>query len=293
MARLIKLALLLVLLPAGTAIADKLPVWKIEGSNNSVLLMGSIHLLRSSDYPLPPGLDVAYEQADRLVMEVDTSSLDPMRVQSVLTSMGLSHSGGLRKTLGEDAYKDAAMRAEKLGIPFAMFDPMEPWFAALTITQLRMMQLGFDPSWGIETRLTQRAAVDGKTIVGLETLEEQLGFMANLDIKTQREFLLQSLDEAETVASQVTEMASAWRAGDTDVLEDLMLEGFEAAPGLEDALLIQRNRNWVTPILELQNAGEDYLVIVGAMHLVGEHSVLKMLADRGVTTRQLSAEDFR
>ncbi len=293
MAHLIRVLVLALWLPVSTALADKLPIWEIEGNSNRVLLMGSIHFLRSSDYPLPEGMDAAYELADKLVMEVDMDSLDPMRTQGVLTSLGISRNGGLRTALGEETYNEAAERAEKLGIPFAMFEPMEPWFAALTITQLRMMQLGFDPSWGIETRLTQRAAADDKEIAGLETLEEQLGFMADMEAETQREFLLQSLDEAETIETMVGNMVDAWRAGDSSALEEVLLEGFETAPGLEDALLIKRNRNWVEPILELQNQDGNYLVVVGAAHLVGDNSVIEMLADRGLEIRQLSDRDLR
>ena len=86
---------------------------------------------------------------------------------------------------------------------------------------------------------------------------------------------------------------AAWRSGDNRSMEALMLEGFRSAPRLEDALLVQRNRNWVNPIMQLRNQPDNYLVIVGAMHLVGSKSVVAMLEDRGVEIRQLSEADLR
>ena len=281
------------LILSSTAFGGALPIWELEGTSNRVLLMGSVHFLRTSDYPLPDGMTAAYDLADTLVMEIDMDDLDPLLAQTTMMNMGVSPEGrSLRDALGEASYKEAARRADALGVPLAMFDQFEPWFAALSITQLRMMQLGFDPAWGIETRLTQQAAGDGKEIAGLETLEEQLGFMDRLDDETQREFLLQSLEDAAVLADQVETIVASWRIGDTDTMEELMLEGFESARGLEDALLVQRNRNWVRPIQNMRDQPDNYLVIVGAMHLIGENSVVAMLEDKGIAVRQLTDADL-
>jgi uncharacterized protein YbaP (TraB family) len=284
-------ALFLLLVLSHTAFAGKLPIWEIEGNSNRILLMGSVHFLRPADYPLPEGMRAAYEQADQLYMEIDMDALDPMQAQVLLTTMGTGRRP-LNEAMSAANYEEATRRADKLGVPLMLFDQFEPWFAALSITQLRMMQLGFDPSWGIETRLTAQATTDGKTISGLETLEEQLGFMDRLDEETQQQFLLQSLEDAATLEEQVDSIVAAWRSGDTTTLEELMLEGFRSAPGLEDAMLVQRNRNWVRPIMQLQNQPDNYLVIVGAMHLIGRKSVVAMLENEGVKVRQLTDADL-
>jgi uncharacterized protein YbaP (TraB family) len=279
-------------LATATAYAGKLPLWELEGTEGRVLLMGSIHFLRSTDYPLPAELDAAFAAADTLMMEIDMDDLDPMAAQSVLMNLGSNADGAsLREVLGEPDYTEASQLAEGLGIPLALFDPFKPWFAALSITQLRMIQLGFDPAWGIETRMTANAQAEGKTILGLEELAEQLAFMDNLDDETQRLFLLQSLEDATEVQDEVQSIVRAWRSGDTDTLEQLLLEGLQETPLLFDALLTERNQNWVPKIIELTRQPGNYLVIVGAMHLVGDSSVLRMLDDQGIRSRQLRTED--
>jgi uncharacterized protein YbaP (TraB family) len=285
-------ALLIVLLLSSQALAEQLPVWEIAGTSNRVMLMGSIHFLRASDYPLPAGMNAAYEQADQLYMEIDMDGLDPLATQGVLMSMGTG-SQPLSESLSADAYAEANRRATDLGVPLMLFEQFEPWFAALSITQLRMMQLGFDPSWGVETQLMNTARIDGKTISGLETLEQQLGFLDRLDASTQEQFLLQSLEDAATIEQQVDSIVSAWRAGDGAALEALMLEDLNASPELADALLVQRNRNWISQIMRLLDQPDNYLVIVGAMHLVGPDSVVAMLEERGVDIIQLSSADLR
>jgi len=282
------------LLCAGSIAAGPLPLWQLEGTDNRIMLMGSVHFLRASDYPLPAGLEAAYQAADTLVMEIDMDDLDPAEAQSLMTSMGLVGDGkSLRDAVGAASYAEASALAAELGVPLMLFDQFKPWFAALSITQLRMMQLGFDPAWGIETQLTARAAEDRKPIAGLETLEEQLGFMDRLDNDAQRKFLLQSLEDAGEVEGEVRTIITAWRDGDTDTLNQLLLDGLEETPELFEALLKQRNRNWVPQIIDLTQQPGDYLIVVGAMHLVGEASVLRMLEERGINSRQLSDEDWR
>jgi len=291
----IRIAILLgALLTASFAHADALPLWELQTSKGRVLLMGSVHFLRSSDYPLPAGLDAAYALADTIVMEIDMDDLDPLRAQTVLTDIGTNPGGaGLESVIGAGAYGEASELAGQLGVPLMLFDQFKPWFAALSITQLRMMQLGFDPNWGIEAQLTAKARTDGKTILGLESLEQQLGFLDDLDNETQKLFLLQSLQDATELESQVSTIMGAWRTGDTGALEELLLDGIQEAPRLYDSLLVQRNRNWVPQIAKLSEQPGDTLIVVGAMHLVGENSVLEMLEKRGIESRQLSSTDLR
>lgn len=279
---------LLALIAASPVLAGPLPLWELETGGNRVLIMGSVHFLRASDYPLPDKLMDAYDEADTLVMEIDMDNLDPMATLTTMTTMGTDRSGKtLKDMIGAPAYNDASAKAAELGVPLDLFSQFEPWFAALSITQMRLMQLGFDPAWGIETRLMKKAATDGKNILGLETLEEQLSFMDNLDADSQRAFLLQALDDATNVEKEVESIVNSWREGDTGSLENLLLASIATAPQLYDAILVQRNRSWVEPISDLTKETDDYLVVVGTMHLVGKNSVLEMLDDAGIKSTQL------
>lgn len=51
---------------------------------------------------------------------------------------------------------------------------------------------------------------------------------------------------------------------------------------------MQRNENWAKTIRGLTDDSENYLIVVGAMHLVGDASVLCMLAASGYPSTQLS-----
>jgi uncharacterized protein YbaP (TraB family) len=153
--------------------------------------------------------------------------------------------------------------------------------------QVQLMKMGLDPESGVERRLTARAASDGKPIQGLETAREQLEIMARLPEKQQREFLLYSVEDAERMASEVDKLVAAWRRGDATGMAKLLQEGFDEYPDLYRPLTVDRNRKWIPQIERLLEGRDDYLVVVGALHLVGTDSVIDLLERKGYKVKQL------
>ena len=90
------------------------------------------------------------------------------------------------------------------------------------------------------------------------------------------------------MAESVDDMIRAWRHGDIEFLETQLLDSLAEHEELNDALVTNRNLRWASQIDELLDDRDDYLIIVGALHLVGEDGVPNLLAQRGVKIRQLS-----
>ena len=282
---------LLWLLPAA-ALADAagtpVTMWLAEGTSNRVYLLGSIHLLRERDHPLPQVIGDAYEDAETLYMEIDMDDLDPLASQATITRLGMLEEGiSLRDVMGEELYAEAAEAASELEIPLEMLDRTEPWYAAITIEQLVLARMGFNAAYGVEMHLLRKASGDGKEILGFETLEQQLGYLDGLSLEAQRKLLMQTLTEGAAIREIMDDLILAWRSGDIDYLEQALLDDVSGYPELYDAIVADRNRLWVDTIDELLDDGQDYLVIVGALHLVGEDGVPRLLEQRGVRIMQM------
>lgn len=264
-------------------------LWEVEGDSNSVYLLGSIHLLRKGDYPLPRVIDSVYDEAEVLIMEVDMDDLDPMAAQAAFTRYGVLQDGRtLADLLGAEAYQDALAAAEQIEIPLSLLDKTEPWYAALTIEIMMLGRLGFDPSLGVETHMMSLAGGDGKPIEGLETIEEQIRFLDGMSLEAQRDMLLATLEQSAEISGMMDGLINAWRHGDVAYLEENMLKELASNPELEKVLVTNRNNRWVEQIGELLDDGDDYLIIVGALHLVGEDGVPQQLSSEGYAVRQLS-----
>ena len=264
-----------------TAAEPRAVLWSLKGKTNTVYLLGSVHFLRPTEQ-IPAVVDAAYMDAERLLMEIDMDDLDPLEAQQVALELGmLPNDQTLEQQLGAATYAKLSAHAREVGIEPMMLNRFRPWLAALTLVQLQLVKMGLDPNSGIEQRFVARAATDKKEITGLETLREQLAMMANLPMEQQREFLLYSVEDSERAAREIDDLITAWRSGNTDQLANLMTEGFEKYPDLYRPMTVDRNRRWIAPIEDLLDDRDDYLVVVGALHLVGKDSVIELLEKRG------------
>ena len=288
------LACLVAGLVAHASFADEhaLPIWQIDGDDNRIYLLGSVHLLREQDYPLPSRIEDVYADAEQLIMELDLDDLDEASAQTMVNELGSIRNGSsLAELLGEADYEEASALAAEINFPLQMLATAEPWLAAITIEQLMLQQIGFNPDFGIEAYFVKKAAGDGKEITGLEELSEQLGLLDALSAEAQRSLLLQTLTDAADIAAKMNELIDAWRVGDAEYLEANMLKDMQKFPELYNAIVVNRNRNWVESIEDLLDDDQDYLIVVGALHLVGEDSVTTMLAERGRPAIQLRQSD--
>lgn len=258
------------------------PVWAIRGANNTVYLAGSVHLLRPEQAQLPAAFDEAYSNAEALVMELDLDDFDPLEAQGWMLEHGTFEGDTtLRETIGEQRYERVAKEADRLGLPIEALQQIEPWAIALSLVELQYVRLGFDPEQGVERQLERRARKDGKEIRGLETLAEQLGQLDALSYELQGRFLELTVAEMHDIERQTDELLAAWRAGDSSQLGNLLSVEYEEFPELYQVLVTDRNKRWIPQIEALLEEDRDYLVIVGALHLVGREGLIELAQRRG------------
>jgi uncharacterized protein YbaP (TraB family) len=160
---------------------------------------------------------------------------------------------------------------------------------ALLLSVAQMNAAGLDISAGVEQQLQTLARTDGKPIEGLETMGFQLSIFDNLPAEEQARFLDLTLAEGEQMSMQLDALSAAWREGRAQELESLLLGEYAKFPELYEALVYQRNRNWIPKIRALGERDGNVLVVVGALHLVGEQGVIAMLEQAGFEPRRMTA----
>jgi hypothetical protein len=262
-------------------------LWALHGKHNTVYLLGSIHTLRASDYPLAPAVLDAYRDSKSIIMEINLDEIDSSDVQAeMLSSAMLPEGKSLRGIMGPARYAQARRLASEVGVDLSTFDQFAPWFVAEAISQLQLTQLGFDPSSGVEMYFLGRARTDGKSIDGLETAHEQIALFQNMPMESQAEYLIASLEQARDLPKQVNDMVRAWQRGDAAWFETEIKSDVGRDPALYQSLLVARNRKWIARIERLLDDEKNYLVIVGTAHLVGRDSVIDLLKKDGIGADQ-------
>ena len=264
--------------------------WRVTGEDTGeLLLLGSVHYLRQEDYPLPSNIDELYQQADTLVMELDLDDLDTLSVENLFVEAGtLPPGSSLQTVLTPAVYELAETRSAEFGLDLAFATRLEPWLVAITLMDLGMNALGFNASRGLEQHLLRRATSDGKQVLGLETLEDQIHVFDQLSIKEQEALLLQTLNEIDSADDAMDELLNAWRDGRVNALANELTANFEDFPILYRHLVIDRNERWLNPLRQLLETGERYLVVVGALHLVGDDSVIELLQHQGLSVIEIN-----
>jgi uncharacterized protein len=263
-------------------------VWAVQGPHCTVYLAGSVHLLPKQDAQLPPAFERAYADSARLIMELDLGKVDSAATAEWMRAHGTLPTGtSLRSTVGAQRYARIGVAAGTLGLPTALIDSQSPWVVGLELAELEYVHLGYDPQQGVEEQLVRRAQADGKPTAGLETLQQELGGLEALTPEEQLRLLDQTLDELHDSPQEMGAILSAWRHGDADRLGKLLAEEYQGFPALYRTLVRERNERWLPEIKELLRGDQNCLVVVGALHLVGEGGLLELLRRDGFTPTAL------
>lgn len=287
--RLVSLFLAMLCLGAAANLRadEKSLLWKVSNGPSSVYVLGSIHYLRSENYPLKKAILEAFETSKRVVLEIDLNATSGEAAQRLMLEKALFRDGtSLSQNINAQTYQLTAERATQLGIDMRILDPMKPWFAAINLIAVKLKALRLDPRRGVDQYLAGEAKRRGKPTSGLETLEFQIGLLDQLSNQNQEAMLRESVRELDLLDRDIDEIVRSWVEGDEAVLAKLLLAGMAEFPEIHQKVIVERNRRWAPEIEKLLEQGSGALIVVGAAHLVGRDGVIEMLKTKGYSVEQ-------
>ena len=264
--------------------ADAACVWKVMSGANVLYLGGSIHALKSSDYPLPPAYNRAFDASDRLVLEVDPKALQESS-KGILKAGEYPKGDSLKNHVDPRTYDYLRRVFKLLNIPESKFARYRPWFLSLVL-QAPVLH-GMSETLGVEEFLLRRARANSKPVSGLESAREHADVFLGLTDQQSEAMLLMMFLPTQRSGSTGDEIARAWRRGDADTDTRIMLDEFRNFPSLADRFLTDRNRKWIPKIEAYLQSGKTYFVVAGAAHMGGPNGIIALLHDRGYHLEQL------
>lgn len=275
---------------ASTLVVAKSFLWQASSGTTTVYLLGSIHMGVPSMYPMPHSITDAFKKSDYLVVEVNESAANQMEVQQKMLSMG-TYSG--TETLADHVDKKTLGQLNQFlassGMPSEFFSKMKPGMIAITLSVIRLQQLGYSPDLGIDRHFIAQANRENKTILELETIDQQLELL--LGFSDDALLLKHTMTQLDTMKEVTAAMIESWQRGDADKLNALMIEdpakdNPEYEP-LMRKLITDRNYTMADKVGGYLATGKKYFVIVGAGHLVGKEGIVSILKNRGFQVQQL------
>lgn len=255
--------------------------WQATNGNITFMLIGSIHLGNQSMYPLPDAVMNFLANSDGLILEADLSQPAELKYPSnTLTT---------KQVLNESQQVQLITIAKQLNINAEQLLRSAPWATAMTLQVNQVKQLGYQTQLGIDQYLTEQAQELNRPILGLETLQYQIDILANLK-QEGAELLVTTLASWNDATQTLPCLFKSWIAGDQQTLR-LVTQEAELTDEVAKKLETERNNLWVEKLTNsnfLPNQNGNYLIAVGALHLIGQENVLTLLEKRGFQVTQLS-----
>jgi uncharacterized protein YbaP (TraB family) len=269
------------------AAATKHSLWKVQGKHNAVYLLGSVHVLKPENYPLPAPIEAAFTNSPIVAFETDIGAMDEPAAQMQLMGKAMLPVGEtLQDQLSPALYTRFTNQLQETGLPGAMLERFKPALAALTLEVMELQKLGYDPEYGLDKHFYTLAHKGKKEIVPLETIEFQIGLLTGLSKEEGEQVMKSTLDEIDKTKQEVQKMLTAWQTGDAEGLEKLLNEAAHEAPAIFKRLVTDRNQTWIPKIEGWLQGDKNVVVIVGAGHLVGKEGVVELLRKKGLKVTQ-------
>lgn len=267
--------------------------WKIEkpGVAPSYLL-GTMHLSDPRVMHMPDQARQDFEAAKAVIVESDEIADQKKANTSLMARPDLTmFTDG--KTIYDYLTADQKTMLEKQlmerGIPLAAVAKMKPWvistFVALPTCELTRKAGGAD---FLDEKLTKDAIAEGKTVIGLETLEEQLEAMSSVSLKTHVSGLIAVLKDPQRTKDLMETLIELYASGRpamirplSDYVDRLDADSADMAE-FESKMITVRNHHMAERAETTLDKGGAFMA-VGALHLPGDEGLVALLRQRGFT----------
>ncbi len=147
--RLIVVSCIALVFSFGIVRAQGASVWKVTAPNGRVLYLGgSVHMLKSTDYPLPPEYNRAFDASSRLVFEAEPKSLTAAG-PTFLKAGKFPKGDTLKNHVDPRTYDYLRRFFGRLNVPEEKFAQYRPWLIAMMLQASGSH--GFSVGLGVES----------------------------------------------------------------------------------------------------------------------------------------------
>ena len=270
-------------------------LWQISGNGleKPSYVFGTHHLAPLSFMDEVTGLKEAVEEAQQVVGELDMNDMGTMQMK-LMQAAALPDSITYNDLLNEEDYKrlnDGLVNV--LGLGLNNIGRMKPGMIS-SLMSVNLYQKAYPDipvtAEGIDRYLQVQALENEKTVLGLETVEDQIYALFDAEpLEAQVAGMVCAFshgDYVERSVNMLKQLTTFYYAGDIYGMYSISIDNpDEPCPMTEasqHAILNHRNENWLKKLPGIM-AEKPSLVAVGALHLAGEEGILYGLAQQGYT----------
>ena len=278
----------LTLLAAATFQTQAASVWKVTSGPNTLYIGGTIHLLTPQDYPLPTAYEKAYQASDRVIFETNMDAISNLDFQQHMqTELSYTDDTTIDQVISPETYQSLKIYLNARQIPITAIQNLKPSALAISLSMIELKHLGFT-SQGVDQFYAQKAQRDNKPQGWLEEPKAQVQVLSSLNSQDSNDVINYALSDIKDMPTTMNSLRKSWRKGDVDTMAGLELNDLKKDyPEIYQSLLVERNNLWMPKIERMLNDTGVEFIMVGAMHLAGEDSILEKLKANGYQVTNL------
>ncbi|ADB42272.1 TraB/GumN family protein [Spirosoma linguale] len=264
---------------------NKSMLWEISGKGltKPSYLFGTIHLICPTDFTITEPTKKALSGTEQVYLELDMDDpqMMPKMQKGMMNTGGKSYKEWLKPedyTLLSDYYKS------KMGAGLDQLGMLKP----LALMSMNYMTLLNCQPESYDMTFAKMASEQKKEVLGLETVESQFAIFDKIPVEKQATELVDMVRNQDKARTEFNQLITLYKAQDLDGLLKLMRQSeFSDMAGYEDALLNDRNANWI-PTIEQAVKLKPTFIAVGAGHLGGDKGVIELLRKKGYTVKAVN-----
>jgi uncharacterized protein len=259
----------------------------------SLYLFGTLHVGKSSFYPLPDAVEEAYRVSKVLVVEA--SSATQKDSDAINKLVEYPNGENIEKFISPVLAMRVRAQLTRLRLPVQSTQGvlrLRPVMLGGLLPVIEYQRLGYDMRIGLDQHLIARATKEMKPIKELESPLAQMALLTNIPADLQEAFLENAIVNLEQnrIPEQVTGVVNAWQLGDAKLMQEIYTEGSRGLKRIDELdriLLEKRNDAMLDKLLEYLKSSEGHFVAVGSLHLTGSKGLVEQLKKRKLDVKQL------
>jgi uncharacterized protein len=211
-----------------------------------------------------------------VVFEVDISNPEVLdEVQSAMMMKGSSLDNLLNQ---QEINVLTQFFADSLKFPYFFIKHIKP----IMLSSFLLPKLVGEGIVSYENYFLEMAQNQRKPVKGFETVNQQIAYMDSIPLREQAQMLMESISNFPDTKAKYRELVQVYKSQNIEEIHSFMLTLTYSNPLFLKYLIDERNKNWVSQIVEFGNSGVTF-VAVGCGHLGGESGLIALLEQMNLT----------
>ena len=279
--------LLIFLLVAVSVHAQNSLLWEISGNGlkSKSYLYGTIHIQDKRVFQFSDSLMPRFNACSVFAGELLLQDNDPMELMKIMFMPGDTT---LKMLLNKHDYKLVEEYSKKhLGSMSGMIDRIKPLFTSTMITETSMKK---DEPYSLDEYFQRLAKEKNMTVMGIETMEEQMKALDRISLKEQAQLLVEGIKEEQKNAdtTEVEKLILVYLSQNLDSIQRYYISDQSLSDEFNKSIIIERNHKMAERIDTLIKRRPAFIG-VGAGHLPGQEGVIALLKQKGYTVKVVTA----